>query len=202
MLLRSLVRALNDGMSIEQSGGRLSARGRRLSRLLGVGVVAALSGSATAGAQSEQDAPSPAGPFARGQVDATLRLGTASSSARDYLIVGGALGWYVLDGLRLGVGGSLWLFGDPLVATLTPEAKFVFYFVPVVQPYLGTFVRRYASGGGVPDHSSAGLRGGLHLKTRGGYYGIGAVYEHALGCSSDLRDCDDWYPEVLVSLSF
>lgn len=161
-----------------------------------------LLGAAPAHAQETDDEPGDAGPFRQGAVDLTVRLGSAAFGSSEYLIVGAAGGYYVLDGLAVGLDASIWLFGDPLVGTLTPELKYVLHYVPVVKPYVGSFVRRYLIGDDYADFTSVGGRVGANVPSGSGYYGGGVVYERVLDCAASRRRCDDWYPELVIALSF
>lgn len=143
-------------------------------------------------------------PFGRGSVRLTLLVGTATTRDDTYFILGGGLGYFVLDGLELGVDYDAWLFGDPFMQRVSPEIRYVFHQVPVVKPYAGffyrhTFVKNY------DDFDYLGGRLGVFIapeKSRV-YFGAGAVYEHMLSCSSDaFIDCDQWYPEVTIGVMF
>jgi hypothetical protein len=145
-----------------------------------------------------------AGPFSRGSVNLSISGGTVWDGSRTYLVLGLGLGIYVVNGLELALGGSIWLFDSPFAATVTPSATYTFWFVPTVKPYFGGFYRHYMIGDDRKDLDGIGLRAGLYLmpNTSRLRFGIGAVYEHIVDCNEHDWSCDDIYPEVSFAISF
>lgn len=148
-----------------------------------------------------------AGPFSKGRILVSLLLGGAFGGDRNYLILGAGAGYYVVDGLEVGLDGTIWLLDEPLIGTLTPQAKYVFHFVPVLKPYVGTFYRHYFVGDDFGDLDSVGARAGANIVMGGGgsytsYIGLGAIYEHMLDCNEAVLDCDSVYPEFSFGFSF
>jgi hypothetical protein len=145
-----------------------------------------------------------AGPFSKGSVRLTLLIGTGSSITDSYLIVGGGPGYFLVDGLEIGLDYEAWIFGDPVMHRLSPETKYILHMVPVIKPYVGIFYRHTFVTGGYEDMDHVGARGGLFYVPRGGgvYVGGGAVYERLLDCESNaLVDCDGVYPEIFFGVS-
>jgi hypothetical protein len=156
-----------------------------------------------------EEAPPPprrsAGPFSRGSVRLSLLIGTGSSINDTYLILGAGAGYYLLDGLELGLDYEAWILAEPVMNRLSPGLRYVFHMVPVIKPYIGGFYRHTFVGNDIEDWDSLGARGGIYyVPPNGGLYvGGGAVYEHLLGCTnSTFVDCDDVYPEIFVGVSF
>ncbi len=81
-------------------------------------------------------------PVFKGSVRLTLVLGTASTTNDNYFIIGGGVGYYILNGLEVGLDYEAWLFAKPVMQRLSPEARYVFHMVPVVKPFAGVFYRR------------------------------------------------------------
>lgn len=156
------------------------------------------------GDDSADDEASYAGPFSQGSISPSIVVGSAQFGDRSYLILGGGLSYFVLDGLSVGVDGDVWVLDTPGVKTLTPQVRYVFYFVPVLQPYVGAFYRHYFIGGGFDDLDSVGGRAGVYLfaGSGGSFLGLGAIYEKFLSCDDTFRECDGWYPELSVGISF
>ena len=111
--------------------------------------------------------------------------------------------YYVVDGLEVGVDGAIWLFDSPTIGTLTPQIKYVVHQLPLIKPYIGTFYRHYFVGDDFEDLDSVGARVGIYIvSNQGAYFGVGGLYEHMLDCNENVLECDDWYPELLVGISF
>ena len=154
--------------------------------------------------EGDYDAPSScSGPFCQGTIGVSVMAGSVSAGSRDYIIFGAGVSYYVLDGLAVGLDGEVWLAEDPTVYTLTPQARYVLYFVPVVKPYVGAFYRHYFLTDEFDDIDSIGGRVGAYIVPGGGsYIGLGAVYEKQLGCEDNgFRDCDSWYPELTIGFA-
>ncbi|HET7544905.1 MAG TPA: hypothetical protein VFK05_33790 [Polyangiaceae bacterium] len=148
----------------------------------------------------EPEPKAPRGPFSRGAIRLTLLVGTASTHNDNYFIIGGGLGYYVLDGLELGLDYEAWLFAKPVIQRLSPEIRYVFHMVPVIKPYVGTFYRRNFVTD-YDDYNQLGGRIGAFYMPKGGrmYFGAGAVYDRVLDCT--WQDCDEWYPEIAIGVS-
>jgi len=171
---------------------------------------ATTSATATTAAVSEPEAPQEAepkgkdwGPFAKGSKRLSLLVGTGYTGGDNYFILGGGLGFFVVNGLELGLDYEAWIGGDPFIHRLSPGAKFVLGFVPRIKPYVGIFYRRTMVAN-YDDFSQWGARvGAFYAPPRGRVFvGGGAVYERLFDCDdSGVVDCDSWYPEVMVGIS-
>ena len=142
-----------------------------------------------------------AGPFSQGRVVVPLMLGSAWFDDEHYLVLGSGVGVYAVDGLEVGLNGALWLLGDPLLFTITPQVKYVMHYVPVVKPYLGTFFRHYVVDAAIDNFSSVGMRIGVLLPVRGAFLGLGAVLERRLSCDGRRGTCSTLYPELSFAFS-
>lgn len=139
-------------------------------------------------------------PFEQGSVRISANVGSARAFDETYVAIGAGGGYYVVDGLELGLDGSVWLGPGPSIGTLGPRATYVLHFVPVLKPYVGGFYRHWFIGEGIDDQDSVGARfGAYYVSGRGFFLGGGAAYEHTLACSSE---CGTWWPEVALSVSF
>jgi hypothetical protein len=144
------------------------------------------------------------GIFERGDFRVSLLLGTASTRLDSYVIVGGGFGYFALRGLELGVDYEAWFLGEPLLNRLSPEARYVFVFVPTVSPYVGAFYR-HTFAAGEDDLDSLGARAGAYYVAPGRriYVGGGVAYERFLSCDDDtFIDCDTFFPEIAIGATF
>lgn len=146
--------------------------------------------------------PATAGPFSQGSQSALLILGSGSAFNDDYLILGLGYGYYVIDGLELGVDAQFWMSGDPSITKLSPKITYVFTQPERIKPYLGAFYRRtYVDE--FDDFDSFGYRAGANFMTQGNFFlGLGIVYEEYRSCDENIfSNCSDTYPELLFSFS-
>ena len=167
-------------------------------------VVWSLALSSSAVAQQSDGARAP-GPFAAGSPRLSLTAGTAWSSANTYIVLGVGVGYFFINGLEVGLDYEAWVAASPALQRLSPEVRYVFYFVPTVKPYVGTFYRHTFVGSGFTDFDQLGVRGGIYFVPQSGhvYGGGGIVYERVLDCSPFVVvNCDSIYPEVFIGFTF
>ena len=146
-----------------------------------------------------------AGPFSKGSIRLTLLVGTGSTIDDTYLILGGGPGYFIVDGLEIGLDYEAWIFAEPVMHRLSPETRYVFHMIPVIKPYIGVFYRHtFVPDDRYDDFDHVGARGGLYYVPKGGrvFVGGGAIYERLLDCEEGaLLDCDEVYPEIFVGVS-
>lgn len=144
--------------------------------------------------------PQNAGMFSQGRRRVTGTVGWGSAFGNDYLLVGLGVGYFVRNGLDVGVDFEGWFLGEPTMYKLSPRADYVMWRSPRLKPYVGAFYRwNFISD--FDDQSSIGGRAGAFYKgTRGGMAGAGVVYERFI--SDRFEDKDVIYPEIFVAVSF
>lgn len=150
----------------------------------------------------EPEPPSPETPFDRGKFSLGVYGGSQSMLGERYFGLGAAVGYFVLDGVELGLG-SQFLFGDgPNIGRLTPSLRYVAQPLvarsPVV-PYVGVFYNHWFIGDGVADVDTAGARGGLIYVSGKLLLGLGVAYERIV--SECVTDCSSVYPDFTIALS-
>jgi len=143
-----------------------------------------------------------AGIFSKGRRRVNGTIGWGSSLGDDYLLVGLGVGYFLSNGLSVGVDFEGWFIGDPTMYKISPRADYVVWKSPRMKPYAGVFYRYSFIGEGIDDQSSMGGRAGVFYKgVRGGMAGAGVVYERYLDLPNGI-DNDVVYPEVFVAVSF
>jgi hypothetical protein len=148
-----------------------------------------------------------AGPFREGSGRMTLLIGGGTAYENNiqynYTILGVGAGYYVVDGLEVGLDVEDWLGNGPRIYRVSPELHYVFYAIDPIKPYAGVFYRRNFIEGH-DDVNSVGFRaGGLFLMSKRSYLGAGVVYDKYLNCSdSPFSSCSDTYPEIIVAVTF
>jgi hypothetical protein len=143
-----------------------------------------------------------AGAFSKGSTSVVFIAGSGYAFNESYLVLGLGVGYYLFDGLNLGLSVESWSGSDPKLYKVTPSVTYVFHQVPL-KPYIGVFYRRtYMEN--LPDLDSAGARAGVYFNAgRNAYIGVGGVYETYLDCNTtQYKSCSDTYPEVTFVLSF
>ena len=143
------------------------------------------------------------GAFSQGRTSVLVAAGTGYAFDQSYFVLGLGAGYYVIDGLNIGLSVESWSGSHPGLYKVTPSVQYVFHQVPRLNPYVGAFYRR-AYVDGLPDINSVGGRAGVYLAAgRSAYIGIGAVYESYVDCNKVLyRSCSEIYPEVSFTISF
>ena len=138
-----------------------------------------------------------AAPFAKGDMGVSITLGSGQAFNDNYTILGAGVGYYLVDGLKLGLDVEVWSGGDVSIKKISPQVQYVFSREKKLKPYVGAFYRK-TSIDGFDDLNSAGGRAGLFFSNQGSYYmGIGIVHETYQSCDESVfASCSDTYPEL------
>jgi hypothetical protein len=166
--------------------------------------VSLVSGSAsTAFADSALLASRKPTPFDRGAMAISLGAGTQDAFGYSYFGVGAGLGYYVVDGLEVGMF-ALHGFGDgpslnQVRPTLTYVAQPLVGSWPLI-PYIGGFYKHWFVGSPYEDVDTTGLRAGVFYLNGRILIGLGLAFEHVLS-ACDV-DCDSVYPDVSIGFTF
>ena len=144
-----------------------------------------------------------AGPFEKGSSRVSFVVGSGYTLNESYVILGLGAGYFVANGLELGLDGQAWVGGDPDIYKLKPHATYIVPIQSRIRPYAGVFYSRIFIDG-YDDQDTAGARGGVYFTSNQKWFmGVGAVYESYLNCDKDVySSCDDVYPEITFSVSF
>jgi hypothetical protein len=141
-------------------------------------------------------------PFDRGKFGIGLYGGSQTALGHHYFGVGANVGYYVLDGVEIALGG-VEQFGDgPNIAVITPSLRYVVQPLvgksPVI-PYVGAFYNHWFISGGIADEDTLGGRAGLLYVSGHLILGLGVAYEHVI--SECAGDCSSVYPDISIALS-
>lgn len=141
--------------------------------------------------------------FSRGKVRTTLYAGSASALDNQYLLIGLGVGYYIVNGLQIGVDGEVWVGSSPAIYKVAPQILYVFYRFSHLKPYVGAFYRRTFYDG-YPDLNSYGGRAGLASALgRNVYASFGVVYEKYLSYDeAKYSSYSQTYPEFSVTVCF
>ncbi len=147
--------------------------------------------------------------FRQGSTRLSISGGTAGSFGHRYIVVGGGAGYYLLNGLEVGVDAEYYMGEKPSIFKLSPQVRYVAYRVKPVKPYVGAFYRRIFIGDGpegeeYEDTESWGARGGVYYRaSKGVFLNVGLAHERLMNCDKEVYEsCTDTYPEFGIALSF
>lgn len=151
----------------------------------------------------EPEPPPPPTPFDQGKMNVAIFGGSTSNFDKRYFAIGGGFGYFVLDGLELGIA-AVHQFGDgPSISQVQPRVRYVAQPLvgrsPVI-PYVGAFYNRWFIGDSIPDINAVGGRAGLIYLSGRVLLGFGVAVERIVG-SECGDECWDVYPDFSISIS-
>ena len=142
-------------------------------------------------------------PFTQGNARLSLHFGGATAFNQDYSIIGIGGGYYVADGVEMGLDAETWFGNSPRIAQISPEVRLVLNPAGSIKPYLGAFYRRtfiehYR------DSDTVGGRAGIYrLAGQRSYFGAGLALDAHLKCDRAVyTHCAEAYPELLFAVMF
>jgi len=141
-------------------------------------------------------------PFDQGKLGLGFGFGSQKTLGAQYYLVSGGVGYYVLDGVEVGLGlGHQW--GDgPSITRTTPSLRYVaqpLVGVSPLIPYVGVFGSRYFIADGFDDVNTVGGRAGALYVSGSLLIGLGLAVEHVV--SECAEDCTSYYPDFTLSMS-
>jgi hypothetical protein len=141
-------------------------------------------------------------PFDQGRFGLSFGAGSQSVLGDRYYGVAGGAGYYILDGVELGLGASFQWGTGPTITRVTPSLRYVAQ--PLVGhspliPYVGVFGSHYFIGQDEPDVNTIGARGGVLYVGGSLVLGIGVAVERVV--SECTEECTDVYPDFTLSLA-
>jgi hypothetical protein len=147
--------------------------------------------------------PDQSAPFSAGTARIAVAFGGAVAFDQNYSVFGIGGGYFVADGVEVGLDFEEWSGNSPHIEQVSPQVRVVLSTEASVKPYLGAFYRRtFIQGYG--DHDTIGARAGLYFLTgRRAYFGAGLAEEVHLNCNRTVySSCSETYPELLFAVIF
>jgi hypothetical protein len=143
------------------------------------------------------------GTFSAGNARLSIVFGGAVAFDRNYSILGMGGGYFIADGIEVGLDAEAWSGNSPRIEQVSPQARVVLWRDGSVQPYAGIFYRRTLIDG-YRDLDTAGARAGVYfLSGRNAYFGAGLAEEVHLNCDRTVYTyCMETYPELLFAVIF
>jgi len=142
-------------------------------------------------------------PFDRGSVNVSVLIGSGRAYNDNYTVLGAGIGYYVTDGLQLGLDYEYWSGGDPKIQQISPRINYVFARKNPVSPYAGVFYRRTKIDT-LPDSDAYGARAGAYFRSGHNLFmGLGVAYIEYKDCEESVySSCSDTYPEFTIGLYY
>jgi hypothetical protein len=153
-------------------------------------------------AQAAPDAGS-SSPFRQGSGRLSFSFGGATAFNRDYSIFGIGGGYYVTDGIEVGLDMESWSGNSPGIEQISPQIRVVLDPDGSIKPYVGAFYLRTHIEG-YRDADTVGARAGAYFLTgRNAYFGAGLAQDIHLNCDRTVySSCAETYPELLFAVTF
>lgn len=144
----------------------------------------------------------PPTPFDRGHIGFSVGAGELSTLGYNYLSVGAGVGYFVLDGVEIGLSAVHEFGGGPSINEVSPSLRYVAR--PLVRtwpviPYAAVFYNHWFLDSGYRDVDAIGGRAGLLRLSGRMVIGLGIAYEHTI---STCTSCDSVYPDVTLGFTF
>ena len=138
-------------------------------------------------------------PFSKGRFRLSGGGGTTFGGGGFVLALG--FGYFVLDGLEIGLDGDIWLGGDPLMGSLAPQVRYLLPYIYPVIPYVGIFYRHRFIEKPWDDQDFFGGRVGMLISIDNRFmFGGGVVMQYAFQDFGEERF--DYYPEITFNFTF
>jgi len=142
--------------------------------------------------------------FTSGQTRVSVSAGNTRAYNDNYFQIGIGAGYYVLDGLELGLDASSWLGGETRIHEVMPSATYVLGNLESFAPYAGAFYRHtfiegrdgvgaYGARGGVLIQQAANL----HLRA-----GVAVIRYTRCDQTMGGANCTDYFPELSAGFYF
>lgn len=149
-----------------------------------------------------------AGPFAKGRSRLSLSGGTTGQFGNSYIVIGGGYGYFVADGLELGLDAAFFLGEEPSITVVSPNVRYIVWQAGAIKPYVGVFAQRQFlgefQGVDLDDIDSIGARGGIVWSTGRSFLTLGLAYSQVVDCESHTQielECERYIPEFGFGLS-
>jgi hypothetical protein len=155
--------------------------------------------SATAHAASDSASPL----FSAGNARLSIAFGGATAFNRDYSVFGLGAGYFVADGIEVGLDVEQWFGNSPHIEQVSPQLRVVLNTGGKFKPYVGAFYQRtYIEN--YRDLDTVGGRAGVYVVAgRNMYFGAGLAQDVHLNCDRTVyASCSETFPELLIAVIF
>jgi hypothetical protein len=143
-----------------------------------------------------------AGRFSQGRSRFSLNGGSTGNFGNQYIFIGAGYGYFIADGLEIGLDGSYFFGDDPSIGVLSPNTRYIFWQLDAITPYVGAFFERQFlgeyQGTDLDDIDSVGARGGIVYTAGRTFMTAGIAYAKVLDCEENTQvqlECERIIPE-------
>lgn len=141
--------------------------------------------------------------FTQGKTRISASVSNTRAYNSNYVQIGLGAGYFLLDGLELGLDARSWLGGDLNIYEMTPSVTYVYTSLQAIKPYGGLLYRKTFIEDR-EDRSAYGARAGLYLEQSQNLVlraGVAAIRYQSCYAGTN-SDCTEIYPEVSAGLYF
>ncbi|MCK9419054.1 MAG: hypothetical protein M0R70_06725 [Nitrospirae bacterium] len=141
--------------------------------------------------------------FSQGSARLAIHAGGATAFDRNYSVLGIGGGYFVADGLEVGLDAETWFGASPGITRVSPQVRFVLNTAGPFNPYAGIFYQRTFIQNN-PDNDTVGGRTGVYYSAgRNACFGVGVVHASHVRCDRTVySSCAETYPEISFSVLF
>jgi hypothetical protein len=143
-------------------------------------------------------------PFNRGASRLSLQVGSTRAFDTTYTVIGLGAGYFVRDGLELGLDGDAWFQSNaPDIYRISPGVRYIVYSMANFKPYAGIFYRRSFIEDSDDQNEAGGRAGITFLSGPRSMFSVGLVYDVRLDCDKAVySSCSDLYTELSFAVLF
>ncbi len=141
--------------------------------------------------------------FSQGSGRFSIHGGGATAFDQTYSVFGIGGGYFVADGLEVGLDAERWFGASPGITQVSPQVRYVLNTSSPFNPYAGVFYQRTFIQNN-PDNSTVGGRAGVYYAVGGNTtFGAGVVHASHLNCDRFVySSCSETYPELSFAVIF
>jgi hypothetical protein len=150
-------------------------------------------------------AASGSGSFAFSQGNARLAIhgGGATAYDRNYSVFGIGSGYFVADGIEVGLDAEKWFGASPGITQVSPQIRYVLNTASPFNPYAGVFYQRTFIQNNQDNDTVGGRAGAFYMAGENAYFGAGVVHAVHVRCDRTVySSCSETYPEFSFAVLF
>lgn len=141
--------------------------------------------------------------FNQGSARLALYAGGATAFDQNYSVFGIGGGYFVADGIEVGLDAETWSGASPKITQVSPQVRIVLNTASLINPYAGIFYQRTLIENHQDNNTVGGRAGVFYTAGRNACFGAGVVYATHLHCDRTVySSCSETYPEISFAVLF